>query len=54
MVHDSENHTFRTCLASAVREGAQTAGRPHSSQYVTILKAKQEFIETWDDRCLLL
>ena len=51
---DTENHTFRTFLASTVLEGGQTAGRLHGSQTVTILQAKQEFIETWDDRCLLL
>ena len=41
-----KNSTFRTFLASAVHGGPQTSGRPHSSQTVTILKAKQVFIET--------
>ena len=54
VLDDSENHTIRKFLASTVLEGGQTARRLHFSHTVTILKAKQEFIETGDDRCLLL
>ena len=54
VLDDSENQNFRTFLASTVLEGGQTARRHHGSQTVTILEAKQEFTETWDDRCLLL